>query len=76
MGGREAGGLSHTLPGHRSVANPEHRREIEEFWGIPEETISAKAGLTAVEMFEAIGKRPGHGRLDRGDEPRRLDAGR
>jgi anaerobic selenocysteine-containing dehydrogenase len=57
MGGREAGGLSHTLPGHRSVSNPEHRREMEAFWGLPEESISAKLGLTAVEMFEAIGKR-------------------
>ena len=57
MGGREAGGLAHTLPGHRNVANPEHRREMEEFWGVPEETISAKPGLTAVEMFDAIGKR-------------------
>jgi anaerobic selenocysteine-containing dehydrogenase len=57
MGGREAGGLSHTLPGHRSVANPEHRHEMEEFWGLPAESISAKPGLTAVEMFEAIGKR-------------------
>ena len=54
MGGREAGGLAHTLPGHRVVANPEHRREMEAFWGVPAGSISAKAGLTAVEMFEAM----------------------
>jgi predicted molibdopterin-dependent oxidoreductase YjgC len=55
MGGREAGGLAHTLPGHRLVANPEHRREMEAFWGIDAGSISDKPGLTAVDMFEAVG---------------------
>jgi anaerobic selenocysteine-containing dehydrogenase len=55
MGGREAGGLAHTLPGHRSVANAEHRREMEAFWGVPASRISAKPGLTAVDMFRAVG---------------------
>src|SRR6185503_5392544 len=29
MGGREVGGLSHLLPGYRSVQNPRHREEVE-----------------------------------------------
>ncbi|HEU0072860.1 MAG TPA: molybdopterin-dependent oxidoreductase [Dehalococcoidia bacterium] len=54
MGGREAGGLAHTLPGHRVVANPDHRREMETFWGVPRGRISSRPGLTAVEMFDAL----------------------
>ena len=30
MGGREQGGLATTLPGHRLVANPAHRAEVEQ----------------------------------------------
>jgi ferredoxin-nitrate reductase len=55
MGGREAGGLAHTLPGHRLAANPEHRREMESFWGVEPGSISDKPGLTAVDMFDAVG---------------------
>ena len=29
MGGREAGGLAHLLPGYRLVGNAEHRAEVE-----------------------------------------------
>jgi ferredoxin-nitrate reductase len=54
MGGREAGGMAHTLPGHRLIASPEHRAEIEAFWGIEPGTISEKPGLTAVDMFKAL----------------------
>jgi ferredoxin-nitrate reductase len=56
MGGREAGLLSHQLPGYRTVEDAEHRRQVEEFWGRPAGTISAKVGLTAVEMFRALEK--------------------
>src|SRR5947209_8651184 len=56
MGGREAGLLSHQLPGYRTVEDAPHRRELEEFWGRPRESISAKPGLTAVEMFRALEK--------------------
>ncbi|HEY9812116.1 MAG TPA: molybdopterin-dependent oxidoreductase, partial [Candidatus Sericytochromatia bacterium] len=34
MGGREAGGLSHILPGYRLVKNPQHRAEVEQAWGL------------------------------------------
>ena len=56
MGGREAGGLSHLLPGYRTVANADHRQEVERFWGLREETISEKPGLAAVDMFEAAAR--------------------
>ncbi|MCC9166368.1 nitrate reductase [Pontibacter harenae] len=52
MGGREVGGLSNLLPAHRLLSNPQHRAEVQQFWGgtaIPE-----KPGLTATEMFEAL----------------------
>jgi ferredoxin-nitrate reductase len=56
MGGREAGLLSHQLPGYRTVEESEHRREVEAYWGRQPETISPKPGLTAVEMFRALEK--------------------
>jgi ferredoxin-nitrate reductase len=56
MGGREAGLLSHQLPGYRFVDNPEHRQEVAEFWGRPSPVIASKPGLTAVEMFRALEK--------------------
>jgi ferredoxin-nitrate reductase len=52
MGGREVGGLANLLPAHRVISNPQHRKEVSEFWsGV---TISDKPGLTATEMFEAL----------------------
>ncbi len=56
MGGREAGGLSHLLPGYRTVANAVHRREVEQFWGAPEGHIADRPGLAAVDMFEAAAR--------------------
>ncbi len=56
MGGREAGLLSHQLPGYRTVEDAAHRQEAEEFWGRSPGTIRAKAGLTAVEMFRDLEK--------------------
>ncbi|MEX1021656.1 MAG: molybdopterin-dependent oxidoreductase, partial [Dehalococcoidia bacterium] len=54
MGGREAGGLAGSLPGHRSVADPVDREEVEQAWGLPSGAISDRPGLTAVEMVEAL----------------------
>src|SRR5215203_613276 len=54
MGGREAGGLSHMLPGYRSVENPQHREEVERHWGVPIGSIAPKPGLAALEQFEAL----------------------
>jgi ferredoxin-nitrate reductase len=54
MGGREAGGLAHLLPGYRFVANPEHRAQVEEFWKLPPGQISAEPGLTVWEAIQAM----------------------
>jgi formate dehydrogenase alpha subunit len=54
MGGREVGGLSHLLPGYRSVLEPQHRAEVATFWGVPPEHLSAKPGYSAVELFQAL----------------------
>ncbi|MBO9703027.1 MAG: molybdopterin-dependent oxidoreductase [Sporocytophaga sp.] len=52
MGGREVGGLSNLLSAHRDMKNPEHRKEIADFWGVP--SVPDKPGLSATEMFEAL----------------------
>jgi ferredoxin-nitrate reductase len=54
MGGREAGGLAHLLPGYRLVSNPEHRSELERAWGLPEGSIQPTPGLTAWQQVEAM----------------------
>lgn len=54
MGGREAGGLSHLLPGYRLVKNPQHRAEVEAFWGLETGQISPVPGLTAWEMITGL----------------------
>ncbi|WP_434610483.1 molybdopterin-dependent oxidoreductase [Pseudomonas sp. D2-30] len=52
MGGRETGSLSNLLPGHREVANPEHRAEVADYWGV--EQLPATPGLSAIELFEQV----------------------
>ncbi|MBS1524197.1 MAG: molybdopterin-dependent oxidoreductase [Bacteroidetes bacterium] len=52
MGGREVGGLANLLPAHRDLDNPQHREQVQLFWGGT--TISPNAGLTATEMFKAL----------------------
>lgn len=54
MGGREAGGLAHLLPGYRSVKNPQHRAEVEAFWGLQPGQISPHPGLTAWDMITGL----------------------
>ncbi len=54
MGGREVGGMANLLSAHRDLANPEHRREVAELWGVDE--VPATPGKTAVEMFEAAAR--------------------
>jgi assimilatory nitrate reductase catalytic subunit len=56
MGGRESGLLAHQLPGYRFVEDAAHRSEVEAFWGCRPGAISARPGLTAVEMFRALEK--------------------
>lgn len=54
MGGREAGGLSHILPGYRVVKNPQHRQEVEQLWNLPEGSISPQPGLAAWDMITGL----------------------
>jgi len=54
MGGREAGGLSHILPGYRLVKNPQHRAQVEQFWGLKPGQISSYPGRTAWEMLSGL----------------------
>ena len=52
MGGREVGGLSNLMSGHRDLANPAHRAEMARFWGVP--YVPAKPGKSAVDLFAAL----------------------
>ncbi|MEA5421838.1 nitrate reductase [Synechococcus sp. CCY9202] len=54
MGGREAGGLSHLLPGYRTVVDPLHRREVEQVWDFGPGAISPAPGLAAWQQVEAM----------------------
>ncbi len=55
-GTREQGGLTHILPGHRAVANPKHRAEMAEIWGVPVEWLPKKPTGPAVNMFMRLRK--------------------
>ena len=52
MGGREVGGLANMLAAHMELDNPEHRRIVSDFWGVP--SVPDRPGLKAVELFQAI----------------------
>ncbi len=54
MGGREAGGLAHLLPGYRSVKNTEHRQAVEAFWNLPPGQISPHMGRTIWDTIEGL----------------------
>lgn len=55
MGGREVGGLANQLAAHMELENPQHRELMQRFWRSP--VIADKAGLKAVDMFDAIADR-------------------
>ena len=73
MGGREVGGLANMLAAHMDIENPEHRDRVQRFWGSP--VIADKAGLKAVDLFQAVGEGAGQGDLDHGHQSGRFDAG-
>jgi len=54
MGGREVGGLANLLPGYRSVANPQHRAELEQHWGFAPGSIAPEPGLAVWQQIEAM----------------------
>lgn len=53
QGGREHGQKADQLPGQRSMLDPEHRKYICEFWGLPEDELP-QAGVSVVEMFDKM----------------------
>ncbi len=54
MGGREAGGLSHLLPGYRSVLSAEHRAHLERFWQLSPNSMSPHPGRSAWDMITGL----------------------
>jgi assimilatory nitrate reductase catalytic subunit len=52
MGGREVGGMANMLAAHMDLENASHRHTVQQFWRSP--TIANRAGLKAVDLFEAI----------------------
>ncbi|MCF6351813.1 MAG: molybdopterin-dependent oxidoreductase [Cyclobacteriaceae bacterium] len=52
MGGREVGGMANLLAAHKDLSNPEHRKQVADFWG--SNKISETPGLSATEMFDAL----------------------
>jgi len=52
MGGREVGGLANMLAAHRDYTNPEHRKEVADYWGVQD--VPQIPGLTATELFDAL----------------------
>jgi ferredoxin-nitrate reductase len=54
MGGREAGGLAHILPGYRLVKNAQHRTEVEQLWKLPVGRIAPYPGRTAWDMITGL----------------------
>ena len=54
MGGREAGGLCHILPGYRMVKDPTHRAEVERVWQLPAGSINPAPGKDAWSMITGL----------------------
>ncbi|WP_415926397.1 molybdopterin-dependent oxidoreductase [Ningiella sp. W23] len=52
MGGREVGGLANMLAAHMDIENEAHRALVGEFW--QSDNVASKAGLKAVDLFEAM----------------------
>jgi len=54
MGGREAGGLCHILPGYRFIKNPSDRAELEQAWNLVSGSINSLPGRDAWSMITGI----------------------
>lgn len=54
LGCRWVGGLSHLLPGMRMVANPQHRQEVADFWGIPTEKLHPVPGRSIMDIVSGL----------------------
>ncbi|WP_347330005.1 nitrate reductase catalytic subunit NapA [Marinimicrobium locisalis] len=51
---REVGTFAHRLPADMVVGNPKHRAMAEKIWKLPEGTIPAKVGFSAVEQSRKL----------------------
>ena len=67
MGGRESGLLCHQLPGYRLVEKPNHRAEVERFWGLTPGIFKPSHGFVRRRDVPRSGERNAQGHLDRGD---------
>ena len=54
MGGRDMGYMSHGLPGHRLVADPQDRAFMEALWGVPAGAIRPEPGPDTVALFKRM----------------------
>ena len=54
MGGREVGGMANLLPAHRRIDDAKDRAEAAALWGVRH--LPTSPGLTAVELFDAVGE--------------------
>ncbi len=54
MGNRWVGALAHLLPGMRLVTNSDHRKEMADFWDIPESKIQPVPGRSIMEIIEGL----------------------
>jgi nitrate reductase (cytochrome) len=54
-GVRDTGSLSHLLPAGRVIASKEHRNQMENLWGLPQDSLSPDPGMFTTAMFAALG---------------------
>ncbi len=54
QGNRWIGTLSHLLPGVRQVSNPQHRRELADFWNISVDRISPIPGRSIIDIIKGL----------------------
>jgi len=54
MGNRWVGALSHLLPGMRVITNPEHRKEVANFWGTPVKNIQPTPGRSILDIIKGL----------------------
>jgi ferredoxin-nitrate reductase len=52
MGGREVGGMANLASAHRNLNDPEHRKQIADYWNV--DSVPEQPGLSATEMFQAL----------------------
>jgi len=53
-GVRDTGGLAHLLPAGRLIKKKKHRNEMENLWGLPQDSLNPKPGLHTMAMWSAL----------------------